>query len=837
MPPSRDSLDADHRMLPVVLTNPDSLFDAYYASLPDSTSHAITDFTNRIRGTELCTPEEEVAYATAIQAGQRASELVQVQSGIADPSLTDVIVAGEKATQEFFERNLRLVSWMARMTMNLPAQISEGDKGKAVYSGAIHGDLTTFSGSPMPLADRVQEAAIGLLQAVKTFMPIKQSNGEYIRFSTYATYRVESRLVKGIYNYGLASGARYPYKFADDQRALRRSEEWLAAKKGHDNVTDEAIAADLGKPLGHVTTLRALDRSHQTVPLDSFSPFAARYEQDPDAQYDDQDNEEVLRLHDLLATDDDMGKRIITDEIIDSIEEVLASLPHREAEILRLRYGIGTEAPQTLEQVGQVMGITRERVRQIQAKTLERILASPASKKLALLIEPETNGENRHRSGISEHLIIAARNQRRSAIEKARAVPTPPRTARQELLAAEIKAAKEAQHMELDYAALSNAFRESAALFKYSGQHMSSLGTVNAAIRKIYRDSGLRTIGVLPITKLWHNDIAPLIESVGGIENFNTDVFSLVFSRLLADCALNAKQEIVLTIPAVLDGELNHFASGFGYGRLQVIGNLGDRAGEYMGNGAELLVVGNVGDLAGTLMGGNAKMYVAGSCGSEAGYRMRGYSALTIGGKVGPGAGKDLQGVAKVHTLIREKLIAQSAFEAIKPTPDDFMDAVTDILGHTIDGESVYHRLAAVGAQLNNASRRAAAGDVKGLEFFVYGSFVPKQYHKHRVFVALDGSLVTIRPYLKRIDEPFSATVMPRKYGRVLEVIDKMRLMDVSPALEEAANAQDQVFIVELLRRFAARFVAHIEVQDAAFPRHYDTGGVPRLKLKRQQIA
>jgi RNA polymerase sigma factor (sigma-70 family) len=843
MPPSGEPLDLDRRMLPIEISNPDALFDAYYADVSDSTPDALSALNNKVRGTALCSPEEEIAYAIAIQAGKQAALVVEQQGDAADQNLKDIIATGEEARLEFFERNLRLASWVARMSMNVPGQTPANKSSRRdMYAGAIHSDLTVFASSPMPLADRVQEASIGLLKAVETFVPVRKSNGEYGRFSTYAMYSVEATLVTGIYKYGVESGARYPQEVAQTQTAIRRSETHLIQRNGYGQVTDEAIAADIDRPHDQVKTLRALRHSHRTVSLDSESPSGMSYDQDPD--------DEVLYLQDLTAADDNTSERILTDEIADSIEAILASLPDREAEVLRLRYGIGTDAPQTLEAVSQIFSLTRERIRQIQSKTLERIRDSSASEKLALLLQPEKRDTIRARNTISEHVIIAARNERRAAIERAAAAS--PAQARQGVgrnqngvsnnklftRSLEIKQAREARQNEYDYAALSTALMNNAAAFRYTGSQMTSLKLVNATIRKIYRDSELRTLNVRPLTKLWHNDIEALIDSVGGIEHFNTDVFSLVFSGLLADCALNAKEEIVLTVPEVLDGELNRFASEFGYGRLKVIGSLGDRAGESMGNGAQLTVEGSVGDLAGTLMSGNAKMYVTGSCGSQAGYRMRAYSSLTIEGEVGPRAAEDLQGRAKVRSLLKEKLIAQAAFEAIKPTPTDFMTAVRELLGHTIeDTWYTQYRTRSIGAKLNDAVLRSTEGDVKGLEFFVYGAAIPRKYHKHHVFVALDGSLVSLRPYQKRIDEPFHASVVPSKYFKTVEVLDLMGVANVQPGHVEAASAEDQLFIIELLRRFAARNAAEIIVEDVSFHDPSSIGDVPRLKLKRRQTS
>ncbi|MGW4244270.1 sigma-70 family RNA polymerase sigma factor [Nocardia sp. NPDC004722] len=280
-------------------------------------------YLNGIGKTALLTAADEVELAKRIEAGLYAQHLLETSKRLSAAKKKDLAILvreGQAARQHLLEANLRLVVSLAKR----------------------------YTGRGMPLLDLIQEGNLGLIRAMEKFDYTKG-----FKFSTYATWWIRQAITRGMADQSRT--IRLPVHLVEQVNKLARIKRELHQQLGRE-ATDAELSNESGIPVDKIADL--LDHSRDPVSLDM--PVG---------------NDEEAPLGDFIEDSEATSAEsaVIAGLLHRDVRTVLATLDEREQQVIRLRYGLDDGQPRTLDQIGKLFGLSRERVRQIEREVMSKL--------------------------------------------------------------------------------------------------------------------------------------------------------------------------------------------------------------------------------------------------------------------------------------------------------------------------------------------------------------------------------------------------------------------------------------------------------------------------------
>ncbi|MFZ9565348.1 MAG: sigma-70 family RNA polymerase sigma factor [Ilumatobacteraceae bacterium] len=312
---------------------------AFRASSDDSTSDAVRLYLHEISRIPLIDAAEERVLGRRIADGQAAERELELLgengSNLERRRLKRLADAGRRARHDMTQANLRLVVSIAKR----------------------------YTKTTMPLADAIQSGNIGLMKAVEKY---DYSRG--FKFSTYATWWIKQSISRAVAEE--SRNIRLPAHAMENVNRAIRTQRDLAQQLQREPSIQE-IAMALGEPAERVAEWFSL--AADTMSLDQPT------REDGDTTFADN----------LAATNvADPSDSMEIADMREAVRAVLVDLPAREQEVMRMRFGLDGDEGATLEEVGQAFSITRERVRQIEVRTLFRLRHMAGGRVLRDFVEP-----------------------------------------------------------------------------------------------------------------------------------------------------------------------------------------------------------------------------------------------------------------------------------------------------------------------------------------------------------------------------------------------------------------------------------------------------------------
>jgi RNA polymerase primary sigma factor len=288
------------------------------------TADAVKDYLKQIGQVPLLTAGQEVELARQIEAGLFAEDKLADGSAVLQAGqrtdLEQVADDGRRAKNHLLEANLRLVVSVAKR----------------------------YTGRGMPFLDLIQEGNLGLIRGVEKF---DYTTG--YKFSTYATWWIRQAITRAIADQ--ARTIRLPVHMAEAVSTLARVRRQMLQDLGREPAPGE-LAAQLGMTPEKVTEMQ----KHGREPISLHTPSG----EDGDGELGD-----LIEDSQAIQPAEAASMTLLREQL----HSVLATLPEREADVVSMRFGLTDGQPKTLDEIGKVYGVTRERIRQIESQAMTKL--------------------------------------------------------------------------------------------------------------------------------------------------------------------------------------------------------------------------------------------------------------------------------------------------------------------------------------------------------------------------------------------------------------------------------------------------------------------------------
>ena len=323
----------------VITSNDEDDVPVYSAQITGATADPVKDYLKQIGKVALLNAAEEVELAMRIEAGLFAEEKLSTMS------------AAEKSSQLGLD-----LQWVAR----------DGQRAKSHLLGAnlrlVVSLAKRYTGRGMQFLDLIQEGNLGLIRAVEKFDYTKG-----FKFSTYATWWIRQAITRAMADQ--ARTIRIPVHMVEVINKLARVQRQMLQDLGRE-PTPEELSKELDMTPEKVVEVQKYGRE----PISLHTPLG----EDGDSEFGD-----LIEDTEAVVPADAVGFTMLQRQL----EQLLDSLSEREAGVIRMRFGLGDGQPKTLDQIGDTFGVTRERIRQIESKTMAKLRHPSRSQSLRDYLE------------------------------------------------------------------------------------------------------------------------------------------------------------------------------------------------------------------------------------------------------------------------------------------------------------------------------------------------------------------------------------------------------------------------------------------------------------------
>ncbi len=321
------------------LVDDDDEVPVYSSAITGATADPVKDYLKQIGKVALLNAAEEVELAMRIEAGLFAEDKLAVMSDAEKKSalgreLLWVAKDGARAKSHLLGANLRLVVSLAKR----------------------------YTGRGMQFLDLIQEGNLGLIRAVEKFDYTKG-----FKFSTYATWWIRQAITRAMADQ--ARTIRIPVHMVEVINKLARVQRQMLQDLGRE-PTPEELSRELDMTPEKVVEVQKYGRE----PISLHTPLG----EDGDSEFGD-----LIEDTEAVVPADAVGFTMLQKQL----ESLLDSLSEREAGVIRMRFGLGDGMPKTLDQIGDTFGVTRERIRQIESKTMAKLRHPSRSQSLRDYLE------------------------------------------------------------------------------------------------------------------------------------------------------------------------------------------------------------------------------------------------------------------------------------------------------------------------------------------------------------------------------------------------------------------------------------------------------------------
>jgi RNA polymerase sigma factor (sigma-70 family) len=512
-------------------------------------------------------------------------------------------------------------------------------------------DFTSLKSPHAVLDDRIQIANMGLLRAARIFTPGVMKDGKPVPFMAFAAQIIKHDLTTYVRRGTKYTPRELPGSLETPLYIPSHIGEAIA--QAHRDDWREAMTPERREEL------LGFERMQDLVSLDElYFANAANEEVEDEIQ-----EPPLLSANEVLPIYGSDPTQHITESLLSrSVHDALKTLSEREAGVLRLRYGLTDGQQHTLDEIGEVYGVTRDRIRQIETNTMKKMRHPSRAELLSEFMDFDDGGQQPMRSGDvikTKHCIGRTTVQLTITPADTEFIQPPkPRLSWQAYPGEswDEPVRKTAAQLEAEHAASTRQLKEllfGASLYTFQKSFAEEM---RSPYPKLLFDKTMETFGreLKPsgVADFWNNHLESFLDHLVARlgDDASPDRVMQLLSRLLSE-RMDDNDEVTLNVPEHLQGKLGYVGAWLAHGTVRVHGDVGDNVGYEMSSLSHLQLDGSAGHFAGSHMKGNARLEIDGDAGDFLGFAMRGQASILVNGDVGTYCGNHMKGDTRIEIV------------------------------------------------------------------------------------------------------------------------------------------------------------------------------------------